>query len=338
MSENSSVLRGAIVGCGFFGEIQMEAWRRMEGVEIVASCDMDLERAARFSHRPYSSLSELLDREQVDFLDIATQPATHLPLVTEAAARRIPTICQKPLAPSWDEAVQLVRVVEEAGIPFMVHENWRWQPWYRVVRDSIGRGDIGAPITYLFRMRKADGYGPAPYKQQPYFRQMKRYLIHETLVHAIDVSRFLFGDVDSVVAEVRRRNPVIAGEDQAMLLLRHADGLPGCIDGHRFLDLAPDSPPLGDTVIEGESGLLQVTPAGDVLLGGSPIWTNTCTQGYRGDSVRATQDHFLHGLRTGEPFESTGADYLKTFAVVEAAYRSVENGARVRLHDVLSAV
>ncbi len=54
--------------------------------------------------------------------------------------------------------------------------------------------------------------------------------------------------------------------------------------------------------------------------------------GYKGDSVRATQEHFVHCHRDGKPFETNGRDYLKTFGVVEAAYESAAQCRLVPVH------
>ena len=77
----SSILKGAMIGCGWFAENHREAWQRIPGVEIVAAADQRLERAQRFASRAYASAEELLDREEVDFVDIVTHAASHLPLV-----------------------------------------------------------------------------------------------------------------------------------------------------------------------------------------------------------------------------------------------------------------
>ncbi len=328
-------LRGGIAGCGFFAQFQIDAWKRMPDVELVAACDPDVARAQAAAARAYTSLEEMLDRERLDFVDIATRPETHLALVRQAAARGIPAICQKPMAPSWAEAVTMVDAAEQAGIPFMIHENWRWQPWYRQAARRIGAGDIGAPVTYCFRMKKKDGLGRDAYPAQPYFRDMPRLLIYETLVHPIDTARLIHGEIKEIYAQARRVNPLIRGEDQVYLILTHASGMTGCIDGHRFTDLAPDSPPLGDATFEGEEGVLHVTATGDVEVNGKVAWKNTVTDGYRGDSVLATQRHFADCLRSGAPMESGGREYLKTVACVEAAYISLERGARVRVDEVL---
>jgi predicted dehydrogenase len=57
--------------------------------------------------------------------------------------------------------------------------------------------------------------------------------------------------------------------------------------------------------------------------------------GYRGDSVRATQAHFISCLKDGTAFESGGREYLRTFAAVEAAYKSVSEGRSISVAEIL---
>jgi predicted dehydrogenase len=211
----------------------------------------------------------------------------------------------------------------------MIHENWRWQPWYRAARDLIGTGAIGRPVTYRFRTCKGDGQGVEPYTDQPYFRQMPRLLIYETIVHHLDTARFLFGEISRVFAQARRNNSVIQGEDQAQLLLTHESSLLGSIDGHRFLDTDPPGPVLGEAWFEGDRELLRLSPSGDILYRNEIVWKNTYSQGYRGDSVRATQQHFIDCLRAKAEPESSARQYLKTVALVEAAYQSIRSACAV---------
>ncbi len=318
----------------------------MPGVDLVAAADPDLERARRAAPRAYASAEEMLAAEmlagetpadgRLDFVDIATRPETHLPLVRLAAEHRLPVICQKPMAPSWTEAAAMVEAAEEGGIRLMIHENWRWQAWYRELKRRVDAGDIGRPVSYSFRTRRRDGFGAEPYTSQPYFRQMPRLLIHETLVHHIDTARFLFGGLTKIYAQARRVNPVIAGEDCALLALTHESGLAGVIDGHRFTELDPDGPAMEEAIVEGERGSLTLLTDGNLYAGSGTgrrlVWTNEAPGGYRGDSVWSTERHFIDCLRTGAPFESEGREYLeKTFGAVEAAYESVSSGRAVDL-------
>jgi predicted dehydrogenase len=329
-------LKGGIIGCGFFAERHIEAWRRIPEVEIVAAADPRLDRAKIFANRAYGSAEEMLDRERLDFVDIVTRVDTHLPLVRLAMQRKIPVICQKPIAPDWDTAVEIVNTAESAGVRLMVHENWRWQAWYRVAQEMIARGDIGALIGYGFRTRTRDGMGEAPYPKQPYFRQLRRLLIDEALVHHIDTARFLFGEIESVYAQASRRNPHVIAEDQAILLLTHGTAVHGWIDGHRFLDPDPDGPAMGDAFFEGERGVISIPATGDVYRNGILAWKNDVTVGYRGDSVRATQAHFIASLKDGKAFESGGREYLRTFAAVEAAYRSVSEQRNISVARIIA--
>src|SRR5205807_9447359 len=105
-------------------------------------------------------------------------------------------------------------------------------------------------------------------------------------------------------------------------VLTHAD-VSGIIDGHRFLNPDPAGPGMGDACVEGEDGALRILNTGDIFHGSEKVWTNDVREGYRGDSVRATQRHFIDCLRSGAPSESGGREYLKTFRAVEAAYESI---------------
>jgi len=324
-------LRGGIIGCGYFARYHVEAWRRIPDISIVAAADLQLERARTFAPQAYHSAEEMLAREELDFVDIVARVEQHLPLVQMAADSKVAIICQKPLAPDWTTALEIVERADAARVRLMVHENWRWQPWYRMTHDMIRSGDIGAPIVYGFRSRAGDGAGDSPYRQQAYFRELDRFLIDEALVHHIDVAGFLFGPIDAIYAQAGRRNAMITGEDWALLTLTHSDPIHGWIDGHRLLEPEPTGPVAGDAVFEGEAGTISIRSTGDVYRDNTLAWKNDASAGYRGDSVRACQAHFIACLRDGTNFETSGRSYLNTFAAVQAAYRSIAEGRRIPL-------
>lgn len=323
-------MRGALVGCGYFGQIQLEAWRRIEDVEIIAACDLDLAKAQACASKAYDSVDRMLDEVEVDFLDVATRPESHADLIEIAAKRGLAVICQKPVAPTLEQAVKMAVLAESAGIRVMVHENWRWQPWYREAHKQIQAGAIGHPITYFFRHRQRDGLGPEPYPNQPYFREMPRLLMHETLVHYIDTARFLFGSIEGVYARTRRVNPMIQGEDGAILQIDHTLGAVGTINGNRYLDPEGPGPVMGEALIEGDQSAIRIASNGELYIDRKLAWKPTAEAGYRGDSVHATQQHFVDCLRSGEFFETELVDYIDTVVAVEAAYRSAQSGERVR--------
>ena len=302
----SSTLKGAMIGCGWFAENHRQAWLRIPEVEIVAAADLRLDRAQRFANRAYSSAEEMLECEELDFVDIATHAASHLHMVSLACKKRIPIICQKPIAPDWAGAIKIVNAVDAAGVRLMIHENWRWQPWYRVVHEMVARGDIGAPIGYGFRFRRRDGLGDAPYTEQAYFRQEPRLIIQVTLVHHIDTARFLFSEIDSLYPQGRRGNPASPPKMKRSSPWPMKVGLTAGLMAIGFLDPNPDGPAMGDAFFEGELGTLSIPATGDVYRDNILVWKNEVTAGPLGDSVRATLAHFISCLKDGSPVRIRG--------------------------------
>jgi D-apiose dehydrogenase len=329
------IFKGALIGCGFFSQHHQEAWRRVPDAEIVAACDLSLERARAAAPRAYTSVEEMLKVEDLDFVDIVTRSTTHLDLISMVAERGPAIICQKPMAADWATACRMVEISERHGVRFMIHDNWRWQSWYRAAGAIIARGDIGTPLNYGFRCQVSHGTGDKPYPKQAYFRQLERFLIDEVLVHHIDTARFLFGDISSIYAEGARRNPRMAGEDHAILVLRHANGAMGSVEGHAFVK-HNSSPTLDEAIFEGDLGTIRVSSLGEIWSGEQRIWTDDQVRGYRGDSVYGCQAHFIDCLKSGQPFESEAREYLeKTFAVVEGAYSSLLSHSRVEIADIV---
>jgi predicted dehydrogenase len=161
------VKRGLAIGAGYFSQFHFDAWARVEGAGIVALCDNDLVRAQamaqRFGIPAYGDdLAALIEREKPDFLDIITPPQTHAEIVRMAAERGIAVLCQKPLAPDFAQAQAIVAMAEQAGILFMAHDNFRFQPWHREIRRQIDAGRIGALQAIHCRTRLGDGWGRTP--------------------------------------------------------------------------------------------------------------------------------------------------------------------------------
>jgi predicted dehydrogenase len=337
-------LRGVGIGAGYFAPFQYEAWTRIPEVEFVAIYNRTEERARPLMAeygiaRCYHDWKEMLDREHPDFVDIITPPDTHEEMCAYAAARGIHIICQKPLAPSYEVSQRIVEHSASAGVRFMVHENFRWQPWYRAIKDVQSRGEIGEFTHVHFLMRMGDGWGADAYlARQPFFREYPRLLIYETGVHFIDTFRFLLGEVASVVADTKRLNPAIRGEDAGQLLLKFRDGSTAFWDANRYNESEAESPrfTFGELRIDGTAGHLTMdsTSAIRVKRLGEPIRELEYPRerkNFAGDCVYFLQRHFVDCMLSGREFETSGADYLNNVRVVEAAYESARTGSVVRL-------
>jgi predicted dehydrogenase len=334
-------LKGALLGAGFFAGFQAEGWQRLPGVEITALADPQLDRAREFAARwsiprVYPSAEELLRHERLDFVDIVTRPDSHLPLVELAVAHGVPIICQKPMAPTWEECLRMVEHCRTANVRLLIHENWRWQAWYREVKKLI-EADVFGRIFHLgFCMRNGDGRGAEPYTVQPYFRAMPQLLIYETLVHFLDTFRFLAGEIATVFCQTRRVNPLIAGEDYAVIQLGFVNEAHGLIDANRISGAVPPEVAFGVFTLEGERAALRMTPQGELFITeyGQPEYRHDYeipSQGYKGDSVFAAQQHYAACLREGTMCETEGAAYLKTVQAMFACYKSAATGQLITL-------
>lgn len=324
-----SPLRGVIIGAGYFAQFHVEAWQRLAGIEILAVADRDADKARDFASthgipKSYSSAEEMLANEPCNFVDITTRPDTHLAITGLAARHGLHIICQKPMAPTLADSVAMCEVCEAAGVRLIIHENWRWQPWYREALRVIQSGVLGALRHVSFDWCTGDGSGPQPYTAQPYFREMPRLLIHESLVHILDTFRCLGGDFEITACETRRVNPVIVGEDWAEIQVQFSNGATGFIHGDRHTGSVPSPVAMGSMVIEGEFRTLRITPEGYIEQNGMRADFTPSTLGYKGDSVLATQRHILHCLNSGQPAESEGRAYLRTVRLVENAYALAE--------------
>jgi predicted dehydrogenase len=126
-------------------------------------------------------------------------------------------------------------------------------------------------------------------------------------------------------------NPFIQGEDYAIVQLRFRSGADGLIDANRIS--GPETPPLafGEFSLEGDQAAIRLNSDGKLWLTryGKDEQAHefpTTDAGYKGDSVRAMQEHAIACIRSGRRAESEGEAYLKTVTAVEACYRSAESG------------
>ena len=338
-----AAFRGGLIGCGFFAENQLHAWRDIEGAGIVAICDRDPARLAHAGalfgiERRYADAAEMLAKEELDFVDIATTAPSHRPLVELAAAHRLPVICQKPFALSMADARAMVRACEAAGVPLMVHENFRWQTPIQAVRRAIDAGRIGRP--FFARLSFRSGFDV--FSGQPYLAEGERFIIEDLGIHILDIARFLMGDATTLACRTQRINPKIRGEDVATIMLGHADGATSIVDCSYATRLETEPFPQTLAEIDGTTGTLRLRqdyrleingPDGFEVLDVAPAllpWAQRPWHNIQ-ESVQAIQAHWVTCLQDGTEPQTSGRDNLRTLGLVEAAYASAAAGTVIDL-------
>jgi predicted dehydrogenase len=333
-------LKVAVLGAGYFAQFHYDAWSRIEEAELVALCERDLEKgrktAAKFGVREvFNEVETMMASEALDLVDLVAPPEEHLDLIRRCSAYGAAVLCQKPFCGGLEGGRKAVALAERAGTLLAVHENFRFQPWYREAKRLIGEGRLGEVYQASFRLRPGDGQGPKAYlARQPYFQTMPRFLVHETAVHLIDSLRYLLGEPSGLMARLARLNPAIAGEDAGFILLDFEGGARGLIDGNRLADHSSDNTrrTFGELLIEGSEANLRLDGQGRLWLRGfgeseeRPQPYHWEDRGFSGDCVTACNRHVARHLLEQAPLETAARDYLINQAIEEAVYRSHEEG------------
>ena len=240
-----------------------------------------------------------------------------------------------------DDAQAMVRAMADADLPFMVHENFRFQYPMRKVKDVLDSGVIGRPFFGRISFRTAHDV----YSAQPWCMDAERMIIADVSVHQFDLTRFFLGEPDRLFTEAIRVNPKIKGEDVATIVL----GLPGAtciVDTSYESSFDHSTYPQTFVTIEGTAGtvtlgpdyhLQVVSPAGvheEQLVIPEHSWASepwNCIQ----DSVVNVQHHWIHCLETGQTPETSGADTLRVLDLTLGAYQSLDTGEPYRVGSML---
>lgn len=325
-------LRGVLIGCGYISENQLQAWTRVHGADIVAVCDLDRTKAEMRAEQfnisgIYTDYQTMFDQEKPDFVDIATRPDTHVIMTKAAAERGIQVLCQKPFTTTLDEAQAVVQYCREANVRLMINENFRFQPWHRDLKHLLDAGEIGAPYYMRFATRARLTMPTFQDISQPYFKDMPKMVVYEMGVHYLDTARYLFGEADSVVAQLKQVSPQIAGEDVAVIMARFGDV--SCL-----IDMSWASVPepgerktWGTFEIEGTDGTAILHwDASFHLRKDTQTREKQYPDGSTFQGFVNTQQHFIDCLQTGQEFETSGFETLKTMDLVYATYRSAAEG------------
>lgn len=180
------------------------AFRGLPNIEIVAHVDSNTENleekmAWTQAKRHYTSFTEMLDIEKPDIAVITSRcPFDHIQPILEAAKRGVHVYCEKPLTVDLLDADRIIAAVELSGVKVCMAHPARYALAFRTMREMIEAGEIGTPLTVHGR-GKCDHRGGG-----------------EDLIvlgtHILDFMIYLFGNPESVWAEVRQDGKPIRKE------------------------------------------------------------------------------------------------------------------------------
>ncbi len=223
----------------------------------------------------------------------------------------------------------MVGTCKAAGVPLMVHENFRFQVPLDAVRRVLATGEIGPP--HFGRISLRTGYDI--FGGQPYLLQEEQLIILDLGVHLLDMARVYFGEAETIYALTNRIHPGARAEDMATMLVRHRTGATCIVDCSYSSKISPDPFPETLVHIEGPRGSIQLREGYRMTVTSdgktreqhvtTPLlpWTSLPWHNIQ-ESVLNTQRHWVECLLAGREPETSGADNLRTYALAVAAYRS----------------
>ena len=312
-------MNAAILGCGAMGSAHAGVYAGL-GVRVAAFCDQDEARAEKLAKsaggNAYSDLEEMLDRERPDVVSVCTPAFNHLDAIRALASRGVATLCEKPFALDMAQAREAYAVVKDAGIPFRLGFKMRYEGVYATARKIVESGEIGA-LRYAFISHFQPLSEPAWY--------MDIGVGTELLVHAMDISCWMFNETPAEALMRSEYRLGKTGEDQARIELRFGDGRQALIAGGYM----PGYPPVRgkhDFVFQfiGEKGYVCGKRNSAV-----EVFSPDRVEVLHPDDVNAFQDEIRDFLAAAKGIPSGGAtleDALRSQRVLTAVKASDKTG------------
>jgi len=337
-------VRFGIVGCGAIATLHhIPNLKKAPRAEVVAVADIDEERAKEVAGsfgipRYFTSYRDMIDRTDIDALTVCTPTKYHAPAAVYALENNLHVFCEKPMCLTLEEADQIAQSLEKTSSKFMVGYNLRFTNLFQKVKSMISDGEQGDLIQVECSFCVP---GPKKWPAITDFYQ-KRELgggaLFDSGSHAIDLLRWITGEVEGVSASVFRENDETSIDEAASLLLRfHGDTI-------GVVNASWTSPwPVVKTEIYGSEGLLFASFPENILskegiiaihkYRGITFKEGIIKMGVKENATMYQKElhHFLDCIRRGEDPSVSVSDGRAAVAVTLAAYESAEEKREVSI-------
>lgn len=334
------------IGAGFImRDVQIPSYRKA-GMNVVAIASRTRESAQKAAEQNgvatvYDTWQELLDDERVEIVDIAFPPDRQLEIVREVVKHGDHVkgvLAQKPLAVNLPEAAEIVKLCSDAGIVLAVNQNMRYDQSIRSLKTLLDRGALGTPVVAQITMHARPHWAE-------FVRGYGRIALLNMSIHHLDAFRYLFGDPERIMVSVRSDPSWDFPHEDGLgcYVLEYADGLRaiGIDNCFTWVDQGIE------WRVEGTGGVAKGTIGWPDYPAGSPStidWTTRADEGewhrprwreqWFPDAFAGTMGQLMRAIQEGSEPEISGHDNLRTMALVEAAYRSVDEGRSITVREM----
>lgn len=322
------------IGCGSYNATLAAAAARSEKLKPVACFDIVKECTEAFasanSIQACATLDELLNRDDIQGVVIATSNNTHKPITDAAAAAGKHVYVEKPIANTLEDAFAMIEATEKAGVVLAVGHNGRRLGGHRKMKEMIEAGEIGKPVTVEANFSHSGGLGLTP-SQWRYFKEECPGLpLMQLGVHFADTVQYLLGNVLDVSSFMTHAATPADNNDVTVSLLKFGNGLLG------YLGSNYASPPVYYVNIYGTGGNLYCNGGHSLryLKAGAegPVMVEVPAI----DTQREELEEFAECALTGKKYEVDGYAGVRALAVVRAALKSNEENRPVSIDSIIA--
>lgn len=333
-----------VVGAGLWGNNHAHAFNTLPETELVAVCDIDRGRAETMREATGATVAltdyrELIARDDVDAISVATPDFTHSPIILAALKAGKHVLAEKPLATTVAEAEEIAATARASGAKLMIDFHNRVNPIMAGLRDMVQGGEIGLPRHGMARLSNTQF---VPFDMLSWAAKSSALWFLGS--HLVDVLRFVLADEVVRVYAVARKGLLAAGgvdtADVHQAILEFRKGTIVTMENSWIL--SRDNPSLVDFKLElvGETGQVQADPthngglrrvgAGGLrysdFIGVVPTG-ETRVGGFVFESIA----RFVDAVVRGAPLLADAEDGLANTRILDAIERSAASGQAVDL-------
>ena len=344
MNKNKKKLGFGVIGCGRIAPKHTESILAIPDAELIAVCDIVPERAEKFAElykaEPYIDYKELLKREDIDIVTIATPSGNHAEIGIEAAKAGKHVMVEKPMAMTLQEADRLIQACQENNVKLgVIHQN-RYNKSIKTLRAAMEAGRFGK-LTHgqasIRWNRNEDYYTQAPWRGT---RLQDGGVLMNQSIHNIDLLQWMMGPADSVFGYTTTALRPIEMEDVAGAIIRFKNGAIGLIEA--ATTIYPKN--LEETLnVFGETGSVVI---GGIAVNRVEVWEFPDSDKEK-EEIFASQENdppTVYGFGHREIIQDmikavkddidppiNGEEGRKALEIILAIYRSQETGLPVKL-------
>ena len=330
--------RAGLIGCGRVGaqftdtergpETHASGYFHSELTDLVAGANRGPEKLEAFGEKfsvsaLYTDYREMLEKEALDIVSIATHPEWHHEMVLACCEAQVKGIfCEKPLALSLKDCDEMIEACDRAGVKMVCNHTRRWMPDWLTIRDICRNGDLGELVCIVSYLQSGK-------PSKDWVAHHEGPLLHDA-THIFDLYRMFAGEPEFVMATVERFDERFRVEDITCVIL-------GMDSGVRTMTLAAERTEFTDfavtlTFTRGKIAAgwdYQMWGVGEKMFWGEhtgmhPLeWPKSK---YEDSAYVAAIKDLVKCIETGRESDSSGRDGRRSIEMIAGIYESARQG------------